>query len=158
VFRTAPDSETFILQNVSQTLTVAFDRKGRVKLSFFGGLHLGRVGQPEQTDDGSMWVASLLDLAGMKAAVITQRAEAKDYLDMLALIDHGISLAQALGAARAIYGEQYNPLLTRKSLTYFSDGDLHTLTSEQKTKLVAAAARQSLDLPAIPRVSDSVSA
>jgi Nucleotidyl transferase AbiEii toxin, Type IV TA system len=146
-----------ILQNVNQTLTVALDRKGRVKLSFFGGLHLGRVGQPEQTDDGSIWVASLLDLAGMKAAVITQRAEAKDYLDMLALIDRGITLAQAMGAARAIYGEQYNPLMTLKSLTYFSDGDLHTLTSEQKTKLVNTATQQTLEMPDIPRISSSLS-
>src|SRR6267142_2902771 len=37
-----------ILQNVSQTLTDALDRKGRVKLSFFGGLHLGRVGSPNK--------------------------------------------------------------------------------------------------------------
>src|SRR2546426_790992 len=32
-----------VLQNVSQTLTVALDRGGEVKLSFFGGLSLGRV-------------------------------------------------------------------------------------------------------------------
>src|SRR6266568_3493114 len=51
-----------ILQNVSQTLTVALNRQGRIKLSFFGGLELGRVGNPEITEDGAMWVASLLDL------------------------------------------------------------------------------------------------
>src|SRR5438034_8722944 len=74
-----------VLQNVSQTLTVRVDRGGTIKLSFFGGLPLGRVGEPEQTEDGTIVVASLLDLAGTKAAVITQRAEAKDYVDMLAL-------------------------------------------------------------------------
>src|SRR5437879_75999 len=49
-----------VLQNVSQTLTVAVDRGGPVKLSFFGGLPLGRVGEPEETHDGAMAVASLL--------------------------------------------------------------------------------------------------
>ena len=147
-----------ILQNVSQTLTLALDQKCRVKLSFFGGLHLGRVGQPEQTEDGSIWVASLLDLAGIKAAVITQRAEAKDYVDMIALLDQGISLGQAMGAARAIYGEQYNPLMTLKSLTYFGDGDLHTLTPGQKTKLVNVASQHTLDLPEVPRLSDNLAA
>ena len=76
---------------------------------------------------------------------------------MLALIDRGITLAQAMGAARAIYGEQYNPLMTLKSLTYFSDGDLHTLTSEQKTKLVNTATQQTLEMPDIPRISSSLS-
>jgi Nucleotidyl transferase AbiEii toxin, Type IV TA system len=151
-------AEAEILQNVNQRLTVALDRKARIKLSFFGGLHLGRVGQPKQTQDGSICVASPLDLAGTKAAVITQRAEAKDYLDMLALFKQRITLALAMGAARAIYGEQYNPLMTLKSLTYFGDGDLHTLTPEQKTELINAATQQTLELADIHRVSDNLSA
>src|SRR6267154_80358 len=60
-----------ILQNVSQTLTVSLNRGGEIKLSFFGGLSLGRVGKPETTEDGVMEVASLLDLGGTKAAVVT---------------------------------------------------------------------------------------
>src|SRR5436853_623684 len=55
-----------ILQNVSQTLTVSIDRGGEVKVSFFGGLPLGRVGDPQITPDGVLKVASLLDLAGTK--------------------------------------------------------------------------------------------
>jgi len=146
-----------VLQNVSQTLTVALDRAGNVKLSFFGDLRLGRVGEPEETSDGVVAVASLLDLAGTKAAVVTQRAEAKDYIDMLTIIETGIPLVQAMAAAQAIYGKQYNPLMTLKSLTYFGDGDLHKLTSDQKSKLVKAATEQPLDLPAISRASDSLS-
>jgi Nucleotidyl transferase AbiEii toxin, Type IV TA system len=143
-----------VLQNVSQTLTVVLNRADGVKVSFFGALTLGRVGEPEETEDGTLLVASLLDLAGTKAAVVTQRAEAKDYLDLLALMKSGISLGQAMGAARAIYGQQYNALITLKSLAYFGDGDLHTLTEGQKTELTNAAAQQSLDLPEIPRVSN----
>jgi hypothetical protein len=146
-----------VLQNVSQTLTVGVKRGGDVKLSFFGGLRLGRVGDPEETSDGVMAVASLLDLAGTKAAVVTQRAEAKDYIDILTLMEQGIPLAQGMAAAQAIYGKQYNPLMTLKSLTYFGDGDLHKLTSEQKSKLVEAATQQPLKLPQIPRASDSLS-
>jgi hypothetical protein len=146
-----------VLQNVSQTLTVMVERGGSVKLSFFGGLPLGRVREPEETEDGVMVVASLLDLAGTKAAVITQRAEVKDYIDILALIEAGINLGQAMGAARAIYGEQYNPLITLKSLTYFGDGDLHKLSQDQKSKLVTAATQQSLELPKITKSSPSLS-
>jgi hypothetical protein len=146
-----------VLQNTSQTLSVAVGRNGPVKLSFFGGLDLGRVGEPEKTVDGVVNVASLLDIAGTKAAVIYQRAERKDYIDLLAIIDAGISLAQAMAAARAIYGEQYNPALTLKALTHFGDGDLPKLTTKQKNRLIQIASRQEFSLPVMPRVAEKVS-
>lgn len=146
-----------VLQNVSQTLTVAVDRNGRVQLSFFGGLTLGRVGEPDVTRDGTLLVASLLDLAGTKAATVTQRAEAKDYLDLIALMQNGVTLGEAMAAARAIYGGQYNELLTLKSLTYFGDGDLHRLDAEQKRLLTGKVAEQSSrELPRMSRVSDQL--
>jgi len=145
-----------IIQNVSQTLTVIVDREGPVKLSFFGSVGLGRVGTPEKTPDGVLQVASLLDLAGTKAAVVAQRAESKDYIDILALINGGTSLLSAMAAARAIYGDQYNPMLTVKSLTYFGDGDLHKLTSRQKTQLIDCATAHWPELPTLPRLSDKL--
>jgi hypothetical protein len=145
-----------IIQNVSQTLGVIVDRKGPVKLSFFGNVAIGRVGTPDETADGVLQVASILDLAGTKAAVITQRSESKDYIDMLALINSGISLPTAMAAARSIYGAQYNPMLTVKSLTYFGDGDLHKLTSQQKTRLIQCATAHWPELPEIPRLSDKL--
>ena len=146
-----------VLQNVSQTLTVSLNRGEEVKLSFFGNLHLGRVGEPQITPDGVLKVGSLLDLAGMKAAVITQRAESKDYLDLLALLEHGISLPHAMAAAASIYGAQYNPALTVKSLTYFGDGDLYKLTREQQNQLVRIASAAELSLPEVPRIADTLS-
>lgn len=146
-----------ILQQVAHTLTVAVDRNGWVKLSFFGKVGLGRVGTPEATPDGVLQVASLLDLAGTKAAVVTQRAEAKDYLDILAILNSGLSLADAMAAAVAIYGEQYNPMMTLKSLTYFGDGDLHKLTAAQQAQLIEAASVNWTSLLPVPRVSDNLS-
>jgi len=145
-----------ILQNTTQTLTVSVNRAGPIKLSFFGGLKLGRVGQYETTPDRFVKVASLLDLAGTKAAVITQRAEAKDYIDLLAVIQSGsgIDLMRAMAAAQALYGDQYNAIITVKSLNYFGDGDLHTLPQEQKAALQKIAANARVEtLPTIPRVS-----
>jgi hypothetical protein len=146
-----------VLQNTTQPLTVSVNRGGPIKLSFFGGLKLGRVGRYDETPDGFLNVASLLDIAGTKAAVITQRAEAKDYVDLLAIITSasGIDLALAMAAAQAIYGEQYNPMITVKSLNYFGDGDLHTLTQEAKGQLkkIAAEARE---MPGIQRISDTL--
>jgi len=62
-------------------------------------------------------IAGLLDLAGTKAAVVQKRAEARDYIDIDALIHCGnIGLPYALSAAKWIYGSQFNPELTLKSL------------------------------------------
>ena len=145
-----------ILQNTTQTLVVDAGQKAPVKLSFFGGLTIGRVGEPENTPDGVLKVASLLDLAGTKAAVITQRAESKDYIDLLRIIQSGIDLPFAIAAARALYRESYNPLMTIKALTYFGDGDLHKLTSEQQTTLLRIASTQQYSLPDLARVSDKI--
>ena len=52
------------------------------------------------------------------------RAEAKDYIDMGALLTDGrIDLPLALDAGRAIYGEQFAPQNTLKARSYFGDGN-----------------------------------
>ena len=48
------------------------------------------------TDDGVVSVASLLDVAACKMAVVQGRAEAKDYLDIYALLNNGVALRDAL--------------------------------------------------------------
>jgi hypothetical protein len=62
------------------TLTVLVDREGPVPLSFFGGLDLGQVLPADVVAGPQFKVASLLDLAGMKVSVVTQRAELRDYV------------------------------------------------------------------------------
>jgi hypothetical protein len=128
-----------VRQMEPNTLTVVVQRPAPVKLSFFG-LTRRRVKDPEITADGVMLVASLLDIAAFKMAVLPQRAEAKDYLDVHALLAHGVPLSDALGAARAVYGEQFNPMIALKALTYFGDGDLDTLPDHVKEALRSAAA------------------
>jgi hypothetical protein len=127
-----------IRQNAPNTLTVVVGRGSPVKLSFFG-LTRRRVNNPETTDDGVVRVASLLDIAAFKMGVLPARAEAKDYLDVHALLQNGVTLSDALGAARAVYGEQFNPMITLKALTYFCDGDLPTLPKNVQQALRAAA-------------------
>jgi hypothetical protein len=70
---------------------------------------------PVDCADNGLQVASLLDLAGTKAKVVLQRAEAKDYLGIDALLTTGgLDLSAALSAAQAIYGKTYTPLSTLK--------------------------------------------
>jgi hypothetical protein len=93
----------------------------------------------------------LLYLAGTKASLLQTRAEAKDYLDMDALMRLGnIDLPTALAAAERLYGTSFNPEITLKALSYFDDGDLRTLPEELKTRLVMAA--RDVDLEHLPQI------
>jgi hypothetical protein len=121
-------------QSSPNTLSVTVDRDGPVQLSFFCGLGLGLVAAAELAEGPGFKVASLIDLAGTKAAVVTQRAELKDYLDIHALLTKaGISLAAMLAAAAVIYGPQFNALLALKAMAYHDDPSLAALPSTSVT-------------------------
>lgn len=120
------------------TLTCRVDREGAVLVSFFGGLGLGQAAKSDEVEGLSLHVASLLDLAGTKAAVVQKRAELKDYLDVDALIQHGVGLPTALAAARVVYGRRFNPLITLKALSFFDD--VPQLSKEVRARLTTAVA------------------
>ena len=109
-----------------------------VKVSFFGLIAFGRVGEPAFTDDGILQVASFDDLMATKVKVVLQRAEAKDYRDVAAMINAGVSLSHGLASARLLYGPNFPPSESLKALVYFNDGDLNTLTADEKKTLVDA--------------------
>ena len=130
---------SIVRQSAANTLTVGVERGGPVQVSFFGGLSLGQV-EPHETASGpKIAVASLMDLAGMKVAVVTQRAEVKDYLDIHALLTQGdIPLSAMLSAASIIYGEGFNPLISLKAISYHDDPALDALSRAMRDDLVSA--------------------
>jgi hypothetical protein len=140
-----------IVQREKNTLSAIVERKGGVKVSFFGVPNLPRLLPPHVVIDNGLRVASLIDLAGTKASVLQMRAEAKDYIDMDALLRLGnIDLPTALAAAERLYGSSFNPEITLKALSYFDDGNLRALPEEMKTRLVVAA--REVDLEHLPEV------
>ncbi|MGH8586594.1 MAG: nucleotidyl transferase AbiEii/AbiGii toxin family protein [Gammaproteobacteria bacterium] len=132
-----------VLQDQPDTFTVVVSegeaQAEHVKLSFFGGIGFGRVGEPEATEDGVVRVASLADLMATKSKVILQRVEARDYQDIAAMIRAGVSLSTGLAAARALYGLAFQPSESLKALMYFEGGDLNILSTEDKETLIDAA-------------------
>ena len=132
-------------QSEANTLTVIVERDGPVKVSFFGELNLNRVHEPDVAADNDIQVASMLDGAATKLATIQERAQARDYEDLAALVGAGISLAEALGAAAAAYGKEFNGALSLKALPYFGDGDLPNLSPTTQTKLRALAGQVNLN-------------
>lgn len=137
-----------VLQQAANTLTCRVERGDPVIVSFFGVPNLRRVAAPLIAHDNRLRVASLLDLAGMKAAVVQQRAEAKDYIDLHALLEAGIGLPAALAAAGVIYGKRFNPQLTLKALSFYGDGDLPSLPVSMQERIIGAV--RSVDLDRLP--------
>lgn len=129
---------------------------GHVKVSFFGSIAFGRVGEPDFTDDGVLRVASFDDLMATKVKVVLQRAEAKDYRDVAAMVNAGVSLSRGLASARLLFGPNFQPSESLKALVYFNDGDLKTLTTAEKNTLVDAV-KAVRDLPEVALRSTSLS-
>ncbi len=140
------------VQVAPNTLTCRVERGGPVLVSFFGDLGLGQAAPREQVEGMRLYVASLLDIAGTKVAVVQKRAEVKDYLDIDALLHHGINLPTVLAAGAVVYGRSFNPLITLKALSYFDD--VPTLAAEVRARLRAAVA--AVDITRLPTLTPHV--
>jgi predicted nucleotidyltransferase len=136
-----------ILQDAPDTL-IAVTRagSGSVRVSFFGNLHIGHVNEPLLTSDGFLRVASLEDLLATKLKAILDRAEAKDYVDISAMLNAGVSLEKGLGAFAAMF--KSDPALPLRALGFFKDGDLPELSTGDQQTLRTARDR----ISAIPDV------
>ena len=137
------------VQVAPDTLTCRVDRGGPVLVSYFGALGLGQVAERDELKGLTLHVASLLDIAGTKMAVVQKRAELKDYLDVDAMLLHGVDLATALAAGRVVYGRSFNPLITLKALSFFED--VPSLSSEVRERLCAAV--QAVDIARLPALT-----
>lgn len=148
-----------VLQERPDTLTIQAPAESGfeefVNVSFFGSIGFGRVGEPRLTEDGVLSISSLDDLMATKLKVLLQRVEAKDYQDIAAMIDAGVSLAKGLASARQMYGPAFQPSESLKAMVYFEGGDLHTLPEHVKETLVSSA-RTIRDLPEVEIASYSL--
>jgi hypothetical protein len=142
-------------QQAENTLSCSVETaEGEVAISFFGGLTLRQIEAPDVAESNGIPVASLLDLFGTKCVTITQRSESKDYLDIHALLEARLTLPEGIAAARAIYGRQYDPLMTLQALSYFADLT-EPLDEIKKKDLLAAVGGVSLErLPTISASSE----
>jgi len=153
-------AQSTVLQDEQNTLSMIVpygdSEHTHVKISFFGAIGFGRVGQPSFTEDGVLEVASLEDLMATKLKVILQRAELKDYIDIAEMIRVGVSLPAGLSAACNFFGSSFQPSESLKALVYFSDGELPSLSKDIKSALIHAVSAVR-ELPEIPIVSKQLS-
>jgi hypothetical protein len=130
------------VQEDENTLVVSAPmQSGPVKISFFGGVAIGKINQPLLTRDGTLLVASLEDLLATKLKAIMDRAEAKDYRDISVMLSAGVSLETALGAFAKMYGKDAG--LPLRAMGFFKDGDLPSLPKSDQDVLRKARDRVS---------------
>lgn len=130
-----------VLQRAADTLIARIEvGDSPVKLSFFGGLGFGRVGVPDDTP-GRAAIASPLDLLATKLKTLHDGVEARDHLDIEALLRSGLTLSDGIAATMALFGTAVNPLDTAKAVAWFKDGGLdQRLPASTRTYLERAAA------------------
>jgi hypothetical protein len=130
------------IQEEKNTLVLSVPMpSGPVKVSFFGGIGLGRINEPLRTRDLVLLVASPEDLLATKLKAILDRAEAKDYRDISAMLSAGVSLEKGLGVFAGNY--RRDPALALKALGFFKDGDLPSLPKADQDLLRSARDRVS---------------
>jgi hypothetical protein len=139
-------SGCIVRHSAANALMCSVDCGGPVQLSFIGGLSLGLVAPSERVEGPQFSVASLIDLAGMKVAAITERAELNDYLDIHAMMTAGrIELPVMLAAAAIIHDSAFNPLIALKALACHDNPALAGLSQAMSRDLIAALKRVGLD-------------
>ena len=144
----AADAE--VLQRQANTLTLSVAMSAPVKVSFFGGIDFGRVGEPERTADGVLLAASMLDLFGTKLKVLLQRVQSRDYQDLAAILRAGLALPDGLGAAATLFGSSFPPMEAAKALGWFH-GDAANVPAGDRDTLAKAVAEWDRTLARIPR-------
>jgi hypothetical protein len=120
-----------------------------ILLSFFGVPKLPVLRPTHRLQAPDLALGDLLELAGMKAMVVQKRAEAKDFLDVHALIHLAkIDLPTHLAAGARLYPPHFSPEQTLKSLCYFDDGNLGTVAEAIRRDLARAV--RAVDLQKLP--------
>jgi hypothetical protein len=124
------------------------NRGGVVKVAFFGGLDtLQRIEDPRLAAGSRVRVASLVDLAGMKMRVIQVRGSWKDYVDIHALVSHGIDVPTGLAAAKGI-DRTFDAITSIRALQFYGDGTLNRVPAAMQRDLTRWA--QAVDLGKLP--------
>ena len=73
--------------------------------------------------------------------VLMQRIEKKDYVDIAALISHGVSLEEGLAGASLLFGKEFSPPECLRALQYFDEPSLSDLDGSVKRSLKEAVER-----------------
>ncbi|MCH5322953.1 MAG: nucleotidyl transferase AbiEii/AbiGii toxin family protein [Helicobacter sp.] len=113
--------------------TLIFQTNNGVRLSFFGTLGFVNSVNKIYSEDKILKLADLTALLTTKLKATCDRAEYKDYIDIITILKtNQTSLEEGLRQIKNYFGNKFPLINIVKGLTYFEDGDLHRLSKEDK--------------------------
>lgn len=120
-----------VMQNKPNTL--CFQTHNGVKFSFFGQIDWLQYVEKILSNDNILQLADLDSLLVTKLKAICDRAECKDYKDIIAILKtESVDLLHSLNRIELFFGKAIPLGQILKGLTYFEDGDLNLLTKKEK--------------------------
>lgn len=119
-----------------------------IRFQFLNRLHAHHV-KPPIREAGQPSICALEDSLAVKLSGICHRAFIKDYVDIDAMLQQGLSLEAGLGAARALFGNLFDPVSALKALCTYRDGNLSEIETSLKERLIA----QAVSVESIPQVT-----
>lgn len=122
-----------MLQNEENTLVFL---KNEVKLSFFGDIDFA-IKENSLILDDVLEVANLKSLLATKLKATFDRAEYKDYIDIVEILKKGqITIEEGIDKMFDFFGTDFTASQVLKNLTYFEDGDLYRLEIKDRDILI----------------------
>lgn len=113
--------------------TLIFQTNNGVRLSFFGTLGFVNSVNKIYSEDKILKLADLTALLTTKLKATCDRAEYKDYIDIITILKtNQTSLEEGLRQIKNYFGNKFPLINIVKGLTYFEDGDLHRLSKKDK--------------------------
>ncbi len=130
-----------IIQDERNTLVY---KKDDVKISFFGDIKFATNENSFMIDD-TLRVANLETLLAIKLKATFDRAEYKDYKDIVELLKlEDIDLSVGIKKMNEFFKNNFSTSQIFKNLIYFDDGDLYKLTKEDKEILIDNVTRKTV--------------
>lgn len=134
-----------VMQNEHNTL--CFQTHNGVKFSFFGQIDWLQYVEKILSNDNILQLADLDSLLVTKLKAICDRAECKDYKDIIAILKtESVDLLHSLNRIELFFGKAIPLGQILKGLTYFEDGDLNLLTKKEKRFLERVAIKAGRNL------------
>ena len=122
-----------MLQNEENTLVFL---KNEVKLSFFGDIDFA-IKENSLILDDVLEVANLKSLLATKLKATFDRAEYKDYIDIVEILKTGqITIEEGINKMFDFFGTDFTASQVLKNLTYFEDGNLYRLETKDRDILI----------------------
>lgn len=118
--------------------TYSYETNYGANISFFSGIPMGRLINPDIDEDTGIQIASAEDVFALKLSTIHQRITLKDYMDIADLLRRGFSLETGMLGAQILVQGMLPCAITIRTLLWFEAQELTGLSQRDKDEITNA--------------------